>query len=213
VTESSIYRHSIKRVLDVAGAGAGLLVSAPFCAIAAVSIKLESKGSVFYRQERIGLDGRPFQMLKFRSMLRLEDSFDSDGQPLENYDRVTRVGRILRTTSLDELPQLLNVLKGDMSLVGPRPTLRYQVARYDDRQRGRLHVRPGLTGLAQVNGRNSLSWEQKIDFDLEYVDKLSLGLDLNIIAKTFGVILRQESVAFQGHDALSQHQGDYRVNI
>ncbi|MEW1979511.1 sugar transferase [Citricoccus sp. NPDC079358] len=213
MAEFSNYRLFIKRVLDVAGAGAGLLVSTPLSVAAAAAIRVESKGPVFYRQERVGRDGESFEMLKFRSMLRLEDSFDADGRPLENYDRVTKVGRILRATSLDELPQLVNVIKGDMSLVGPRPTLRYQVERYDDRQRGRLGVRPGLTGLAQVNGRNSLSWDEKIDFDLEYVTKLSWKLDLSIIVKTFGVILRQESVAFQSHDALSQHQGDYRANI
>lgn len=211
--ETSIYRRSVKRVLDMAGAGAGILLTAPLSFAAAAAIKLESNGPVFYRQERVGRHGKSFEMLKFRSMLRLEDSFDAEGQPLENYDRVTKVGRILRATSLDEMPQMVNILKGDMSLVGPRPTLRYQVERYDERQRGRLEVRPGLTGLAQVNGRNSLSWDEKINFDLEYVKKISMTLDLSIVAKTFGVLLRQESVAFQSHDVLSQHHGDYRVNI
>lgn len=213
MTKSSIYNRFVKRVMDVVGGGTGIVALLPITAVIATAIRLESKGPILYRQERIGVNGRPFEMLKFRSMLRLEDSYDSSGEPLENYDRVTKVGRLIRAASLDELPQLINVVKGEMSLVGPRPTLRYQVERYDERQHGRLSVRPGLTGLAQVNGRNSLSWDEKIDFDLQYVRKLTFRLDLKILIRTTAVIVRQESVAFQKHDSLSNHHGDYRKNI
>lgn len=213
MTKSSIYNRFVKRAMDLGSGGMGIVALLPITAVIAAAIRLESKGPILYRQERIGVNGRPFEMLKFRSMLRLEDSYDSSGEPLENYDRVTKIGRLLRASSLDELPQLINVVRGEMSLVGPRPTLRYQVERYDARQHGRLSVRPGLTGLAQVSGRNSLSWDEKIDFDLQYVRRLSFGLDLKILVRTTAVIVRQESVAFRKHDSLSHHHGDYRKNI
>lgn len=205
--------RSIKRSMDVLGAASGLVVAAPVTAVIAVAIRAESAGPVFFRQERIGRDGKPFQMVKFRSMLRLEDSYDKRGVALENYDRVTRVGRVLRASSLDEMPQLVNILNGEMSLVGPRPTLRYQVERYDHRQWGRLKVRPGLTGLAQVSGRNSLLWDEKISLDLEYVSNVSFLRDLKIVLRTVYVVLRRESVAFSSYDSLSEHEGGYGVDI
>lgn len=209
----SFYRGIGKRVVDVAICAVAAIPLVPLTGLIAIAIRLDSKGPVFYRQERIGQNGIPFEMFKFRSMLRLEDSYDSSGVPLENYARVTRIGRILRSTSLDELPQLINVFIGQMSLIGPRPTLKYQVERYNERQRIRLQVKPGLTGWAQVNGRNSLTWDEKINFDIEYVEKLSLKLDLQILVRTFGVLLKRESVAFENHDSLSAHEEDFRKDI
>lgn len=209
----SFYRGIGKRIVDVAICAVAAIPLVPLTGLIAIAIRLDSKGPVFYRQERIGQNGIPFEMFKFRSMLRLEDSYDSSGVPLENYARVTRIGRILRSTSLDELPQLINVFIGQMSLIGPRPTLEYQVERYNERQRIRLQVRPGLTGWAQVNGRNSLTWDEKINFDIEYVEKLSLKLDLQILVRTFGVLLKRESVAFEYHDSLSAHEEDFRKDI
>ncbi len=160
-------------------------------AICALAVRLTSGAPVLYRQERVGAGERPFTMLKFRTMLH------GDNPVLPEQSRITRIGRILRRTSLDELPQLLNVAKGDMSIVGPRPTLAYQVARYDDRQRHRLAVRPGLTGLAQVSGRNRLPWAERIEHDLDYVSRRSLGLDLRILVRTVGTLLHPAGVG--GH--------------
>lgn len=199
------YARVGKRALDALGSFGGLVVLSPLLAVVGLAIKRDSRGPVFFTQERVGKDGEPFRMVKFRTMLTLEDSRDADGNMLENYDRVTRVGRVLRDTSLDELPQLINVARGEMSLIGPRPTLAYQVERYTSDQRRRLDVRPGLTGLAQVNGRNNLTWDEKIAWDLRYVDDLSLVTDLMILARTVLTLVRREGVAFQAHDSLSDH--------
>ena len=162
-------------------------------AVCAVAVQLTSRGPVLFRQERVGLDGRSFTLLKFRTMLH-----DDTPNPLfPDATRITSAGRWLRRTSLDELPQLINVARGDMSLVGPRPTLPYQVARYDSRQRGRLAVRPGLTGLAQVQGRNGLPWAERIEIDLDYVARRSLLLDLTILLRSVAVVVRGGGV--EGH--------------
>lgn len=203
----NIYTRILKRPVDVLGSTLGIVVSAPFAILISLAIRAESEGGVFYTQERIGRNGVPFQIVKFRSMLTPEDSYGSDGEILANYDRVTRVGRALRATSLDELPQLLNIFSGDMSLIGPRPTLPYQVDRYTAKQRKRLDVRPGLTGLAQVSGRNSLSWTEKIEKDLEYVQNISALLDLKILLRTVLVVFRRESTDFVSHDSVSEHSG------
>lgn len=160
-------------------------------AACAVAIKLTSSGPVLFRQERVGRDGVPFVAVKFRSMLV------GDNPLVPDDDRITSAGRILRRTSLDELPQLLNVARGEMSIVGPRPTLAEQVALYDDRQRQRLAVKPGLTGLAQIRGRNELRWAERIEHDLEYVQTRSLWLDLRILVATVRVVLTGEGV--EGH--------------
>lgn len=209
----SAYSSFGKRGLDIGAAVAGSILLFPVIAAASLAIRLDSPGSILYRQERIGRNGQEFQIIKFRSMLPIESSYDAEGNPLANEARVTRVGRLLRQTSIDELPQLLNVLRGEMSLVGPRPTLRYQVERYDADQRRRLDVRPGLTGLAQVSGRNSLSWDEKIRLDVEYVDRASFLLDLKIILRTFGVVLKGKATEFSQHDLLSRHAKDYRDDI
>jgi lipopolysaccharide/colanic/teichoic acid biosynthesis glycosyltransferase len=179
-----------KRALDVIGASVGLTISAPLLAASALAVRLEDGGPVFFRQERVGLDGRLFEVLKLRTMI-VDAHTQGAGYAVDKGDsRITRVGNLLRRTSLDELPQLWNVLRGEMSLVGPRPTLSYQVEQYSARQRRRLEVRPGLTGWAQVNGRASLSWPERIELDVWYVEHRSLALDLRILLRTASVLLR-----------------------
>jgi lipopolysaccharide/colanic/teichoic acid biosynthesis glycosyltransferase len=179
-----------KRALDVLGASVGLAIGAPLLAASALAVRLEDGGPVFFRQERVGLDGRPFEVLKLRTMI-VDAHTQGAGYAVDKGDaRITRVGNLLRRTSLDELPQLWNVLRGEMSLVGPRPTLSYQVEQYTERQRRRLEVRPGLTGWAQVNGRASLSWPERIELDVWYVEHRSLALDLRILLCTAAVLLR-----------------------
>jgi lipopolysaccharide/colanic/teichoic acid biosynthesis glycosyltransferase len=179
-----------KRALDVLGATVGLTLSAPLLAASAVAVRLEDRGPVFFRQERVGQDGRLFEVLKLRTMV-VNAHTQGAGYAVDKGDsRITRAGSLLRKTSLDELPQLWNVLRGEMSLVGPRPTLAYQVERYTDRQRRRLEVKPGLTGWAQVNGRASLAWPERIELDVWYVEHRSLALDLRILLRTVSVLLR-----------------------
>ena len=210
---SGSYARVGKRVLDVGAATGAVLLLSPVMLLAAAAVKASSRGPALFGQERPGKNGKPFTILKFRSMKIFEDSYDSAGNELTNDERVTPVGRVLRRTSIDELPQLVNVLKGDMSIVGPRPALQYQVDRYTDEQRQRLLVRPGITGLAQVSGRNSLSWEEKIRLDLEYVQSLSLLADLRIIFKTFSVVAAGGGLHFRRHDSLSEHHGALRQHI
>ena len=179
----------IRRALDIAVSAFALLLSAPVLAVAMVAIRLESRGPVIYRQRRAGMHGRRFEVLKLRTMV---DGAEHIGAGLAidaNDSRVTRVGALLRRTSLDELPNLLNVLRGDMSLIGPRPTLPVQVAQYTERQRGRLQIRPGITGWAQVNGRASLPWSERIELDLYYIEHRSLALDLRILWRTPALVL------------------------
>jgi lipopolysaccharide/colanic/teichoic acid biosynthesis glycosyltransferase len=175
---------ALNRALDVAGAGAVLLVTSPLLGLAALAVKLEDGGPVFYRQSRVGKDGRDFELLKLRTMVVDAEKQGAGYAVAEGDPRITRAGRLLRRLSIDELPQLWNVLRGEMSLVGPRPTLRYQVERYDERQRHRLDVKPGLTGWAQVNGRAALPWDERIELDLWYIEHRSTGLDLKILART-----------------------------
>ena len=172
------------RPLDVVLAGAGLVVASPLLALAAILIKLESRGPVFYRQRRVGLRGRPFELWKLRTMVPRAETMGDGIYVLEGDPRITRVGRVLRRYSLDELPNLVNVAKGDLALVGPRPTVQEQVDRYTDRQRRRLEVKPGITGWAQVNGRASLSWPERIELDVWYVEHRSIRLDIRILMKT-----------------------------
>ena len=164
--------------------GIGLAIASPLLAAAAIAIKLEDHGPVFYRQRRIGLNGKEFELLKLRTMEVGAETKGAGFAVNEGDPRITRVGRLLRRLSLDELPQLWNVVRGDMSVVGPRPTLAYQVERYTPRQRRRLEVRPGLTGWAQIHGRARLPWEQRIELDVWYVEHRSPWLDLRILART-----------------------------
>ena len=173
-----------KRALDVLVAALTLIVAAPLLAVAAVLIRIETHGHPIYRQRRIGLGGEPFELYKLRTMVSGAETMGA-GLAVDAGDaRITRLGAILRRTSLDELPNLVNVLRGEMSIVGPRPTVQVQVDRYSERQRGRLSVRPGLTGWAQIHGRASLPWHERIELDLWYVEHASLGLDLKILKRT-----------------------------
>lgn len=193
VLESLVYSRHAKRWLDILGSTAALVVGLPVILLVALAIGMESRGPIFFRQVRIGRGREPFAILKFRTM---SDRPGKAGEP--NHDegvfddqdqRITRVGRRLRRLSLDELPQLLNVLRGDMSLVGPRPIIPEQLAAVDSESNERFDVHPGLTGLAQVNGRRALSWPQQLCHDVEYARRVSFVLDLKIILRTIGVIV------------------------
>ena len=174
----------MNRTADVALAGLGLVLASPLLAGAALAVKLEDGGPVLFRQRRVGKDGRDFELLKLRSMV-VDSERTGAGFAIDRDDsRITKIGRFLRRTSIDELPQLWNVVCGDMSVIGPRPTLRYQVDRYTERQRRRLEVRPGLTGWAQIHGRATLPWEERIELDIWYVDNRSPLVDLKILART-----------------------------
>ena len=179
----------IRRALDILVAAVALLATAPLIALAMLAVRLESRGSPLYRQLRIGLDGRAFEMLKLRTMVAGAESIGAGLAVNEGDPRVTRVGAILRRTSIDELPNLLNVLRGEMSLIGPRPTVPAQVEQYTPRQRRRLEIRPGITGWAQVHGRASLPWSERIELDLYYIEHRSPALDLKILLRTFQVVL------------------------
>jgi lipopolysaccharide/colanic/teichoic acid biosynthesis glycosyltransferase len=179
----------IRRALDVVISAGALLVLAPVLAVAAVAIRLESRGPAIYRQRRVGRDGAEFDVLKLRTMVSGAEHMGAGLAVDEGDSRITRVGSLLRRSSLDELPNLWNVLRGEMSLIGPRPTVPAQVARYDERQRGRLAIRPGLTGWAQVNGRASLPWSERIELDLHYIEHRSLRLDAVILARTVRILL------------------------
>jgi lipopolysaccharide/colanic/teichoic acid biosynthesis glycosyltransferase len=168
----------------VLGAGLALTVASPALGLAALVIKLEDGGAVLYRQRRVGKDGEEFELLKLRTMVVGAERQGAGFAVDKDDPRITRVGRVLRRVSLDELPQLWNVLRGDMSLIGPRPTLRYQVERYTERQRRRLEVKPGLTGWAQIHGRAELPWDERIELDVWYVEHRSPWVDLKILART-----------------------------
>jgi lipopolysaccharide/colanic/teichoic acid biosynthesis glycosyltransferase len=174
----------VKRALDVAGAALVLALAGPLLALAALAVKLEDGGPAFYRQRRVGLNGAEFELLKLRTMVVGAERQGAGYAVNEGDPRITRSGRVLRRLSVDELPQLWNVLRGEMSLVGPRPTLAYQVERYTPRQRRRLEVKPGITGWAQVNGRAARPWDERIELDVWYVEHRSLWLDLKILART-----------------------------
>ncbi len=191
-----------KRPFDLAVLALVAIPAAVVGAVCAIAIAVTSRGPVLFRQERVGMGGRTFLLLKLRTMRH-----DERGNPLHpDPERITPVGAVLRRLSLDELPQLVNVARGEMSIVGPRPTLAYQVARYDERQRGRLGVPPGLTGLAAVAGRNALSWEERIELDLEYVRRQSLALDVSILARTLGAVVAGRGV--EGHRRDDRISGD-----
>jgi lipopolysaccharide/colanic/teichoic acid biosynthesis glycosyltransferase len=177
------------RALDLLIAAPLFLLSSPLLLAATVAIRLESKGPAFYRQRRVGKDGQPFRLWKLRTMIPGAEELGAGIYIVEGDPRITRVGRVLRRLSLDELPNLINVLRGDMAIVGPRPTIQEQVDRYTDRQRRRLEVKPGITGWAQVNGRVSLPWPERIELDVWYVEHRSLWLDLRILGKTARMLL------------------------
>ena len=182
-------RRGLPRAVDVVLASVGLAAASPLVLVAAVAIKLDSRGPALYRQRRIGKDGRPFDLWKLRTMRLGADPVGVGTPVLEHDPRVTRAGRVLRRFSLDELPNLVNVLRGEMAIVGPRPTLAAQVELYTPRQRRRLEVKPGLTGWAQVNGRARIPWGERIELDVWYVDNRSPALDLRILARTARLLI------------------------
>ncbi|WP_326519798.1 sugar transferase [Corynebacterium kalinowskii] len=192
---------SLKRLIDIAVSGAGLVVSAPLQVAVGLAVYKFHGQPVFFKQDRPGKDGKVFQMIKFRTMLEPDETHVTDEE------RLTSFGKFLRKTSLDELPTLLNVFKGDMSLVGPRPLLVSYLDLYTPEQARRHEVRPGVTGLAQVSGRNSVSWEDRFAYDVEYVDYRSLKLDLDILRKTVRAVLVREGISQEGHATMPAFTG------
>ncbi len=194
----------IKRLIDIIASLAGLILLSPVLLIVAYLIRKNLGSPVLFRQIRPGKDGKPFEMVKFRSM---RDAIDKDGNPLPDNERLTPFGKALRSTSLDELPELWNVLKGEMSLVGPRPLLMEYLPHYDQEQYRRHEVRPGVTGWAQVNGRNALSWEEKFKLDVWYVDHRSVWLDVKILFLTVKKVFIKEGIAAEGEATMNKFTG------
>jgi lipopolysaccharide/colanic/teichoic acid biosynthesis glycosyltransferase len=183
-----------RRAFDVVVAGTALAVASPLLLVAVVAIRLESRGSAIYRQRRIGRDGRPFDVVKLRTMVTGAEHIGAGLAVSQGDARITRVGRLLRRTSLDEVPNLVNVLRGDMAIIGPRPTVPVQVDRYTERQRGRLTIKPGITGWAQIHGRTELPWDERIELDLWYIEHRSWRLDLEILWRTARMVLGGEGL-------------------
>lgn len=194
----------MKRLLDMLVAGLALIALAPLIAAVALLVRLTLGPPVLFRQQRPGLGARPFEMIKFRTMALADDRV---GRPQPDEQRLGRVGRFLRASSLDELPELVNVLRGDMSLVGPRPLLIQYLDRYTREQARRHEVRPGITGWAQVNGRNAIGWEEKLAYDVWYVDNRSLLLDLRILLMTVGKLVRPHGIAAEGSATMPEFLG------
>ena len=195
----------IKRGLDLGLAATALVLAAPVLLFVAIAVRVNLGGPVLFRQQRPGLHGRPFTMVKFRTM---RDALGRDGRPLPDADRLTPFGALLRSTSLDELPELWNVVRGDMSLVGPRPLLMEYLDRYTPEQARRHEVRPGVTGWAQIHGRNALSWEERFRLDVWYVEHQSLRLDLQILRRTLALVLRRTGVSANGEATMPVFQGN-----
>jgi sugar transferase EpsL len=191
----------IKRAIDFAGAAIGLIVFAPVIALVAIAIRIDMGAPVLFRQQRPGLGGKPFLITKFRTM---RDAHGADGRPLPDGERLTPLGRFLRATTLDELPELCNVLRGEMSLVGPRPLLMRYLDRYTLREARRHEVRPGLTGWAQINGRNAISWPEKFALDVWYVDHWSFFLDMKIIFITILKVLQRHGINAEGEATMPE---------
>jgi len=199
-----MYRNHLKRSVDLCVAALGLIVTAPALLLLTIAVKTRLGSPVFFVQTRPGFRGRPFRMLKFRTMT---DARDARGNLLPDGARLTPFGRFLRSTSLDELPELWNVLTGDMSLVGPRPLLTEYLELYTPAQAHRHDVRPGITGLAQINGRNALTWDEKFAFDLEYVRSYSFGTDVRILLRTLGQVISRRGVTQPGHASAERFMG------
>ncbi len=194
----------IKRLLDIVIASIALILLSPVYFIVARKVKKNLGSPVLFRQVRPGLHGKPFEMIKFRTM---KDAVDANGNPLPDSERLTPFGKMLRATSLDEMPELWNVIKGDMSIVGPRPLLVEYLPLYNEEQAKRHHVRPGITGYAQVNGRNAISWEKKFELDTWYVENQSLWLDFKIMIKTVKKVLAKDDISAEGEVTMSKFTG------
>lgn len=186
-----IYQKYVKRILDITLSGAAIIVLSPVMGVTAILVKKKLGSPVIFKQKRPGKDEKIFAMYKFRTMT---DERDEKGELLPDSLRLTKFGKMLRSTSLDELPELFNIFKGDMSVVGPRPLLVQYLPLYNEKQKRRHDVRPGLSGLAQVNGRNAITWDEKFNYDVEYVEKVSFALDVSIVIKTMIKALRQEDI-------------------
>ena len=199
-----MYRHFIKPLCDFFIALFLLIILSPIILLTAILVFLANNGKVFFFQQRPGLNSKPFKIVKFKTM---RDAFDKNGVPLQDEFRLTRIGGFIRSTSLDELLQLVNVLKGDMSLVGPRPLLMQYLSRYSPEQAKRHLVKPGITGWAQVNGRNAISWEQKFKLDIEYVEKQSFLLDIRIFLKTFINVINRKGISADGNATMEEFLG------
>jgi lipopolysaccharide/colanic/teichoic acid biosynthesis glycosyltransferase len=199
-----MYRYFIKTLCDFFIALLLLIILSPIILFTAILLFLANNGKVFFFQQRPGLNSKPFKIVKFKTM---RDAFDKDGVPLPDDVRLTKFGSMVRSASLDELLQLINVLKGDMSLVGPRPLLMQYLSRYNSEQAKRHKVKPGITGWAQVNGRNAISWEQKFKYDVEYVNKHSFGLDLKILWMTFVNVIQRKGISSNGHVTMEEFNG------
>lgn len=198
-------RADLKRLVDVVLAALAVVVLAPLLLAIAVVLRMTLGSPILFRQARIGLNGRQFELVKFRTMV---DAAGHDGQPLPDQDRLTSFGRLLRVSSIDELPELWNVLRGDMSLVGPRPLLVEYLPLYSDEQARRHEVRPGITGWAQVNGRNAISWDEKLALDVWYVDNQSLRIDLKILWLTLWKVLARHGISAEGEATVSKFTGN-----
>lgn len=195
---------ALKRALDISVAGVGILATAPVMAVIALLIWRKMGSPVLFRQKRPGWNAQPFTLLKFRTMTQ---ATGTDGKPLPDEQRLTPLGKFLRQTSLDELPQLFNVLRGEMSLVGPRPLLMEYLPRYSPQQARRHEVKPGLTGWAQVSGRNALTWDEKFALDTWYVDNWSNGLDIRILWRTFWAVVKREGISGEGTATMTEFMG------
>lgn len=206
----------IKRLLDIMFSFIGIVVASPVLAIVALAVKLDSKGPVIFKQERLGKDGKVFLIYKFRSMCVGAEKMGSGQYSFKGDSRITRVGKIIRATSLDELPQFFNIIKGDMSFIGPRPTLTYhpwKLEEYTEFQRRRFEVRPGITGLAQVNGRKKIDWVERIKYDVEYVDNMSLALDCKILFKTVVNVFMMKDNRNDGKTANESGDNDVKADV
>ena len=200
-----MYKYFFKRVLGFSLSLVALILLSPIFLVFIILGAIKMKGNPFFYQERPGKDEKIFKLIKFRSMT---EEKDKDGNYLPDKDRLTAYGKWLRSTSIDELPELLNIVKGDMAIVGPRPLLPEYLPLYNERQRRRHEVRPGLTGLAMANGRNSLTWKQKFDYDIEYVDNVSLWMDIKIILKTVKAVISKEGVTSAGSETVEPFRGN-----
>lgn len=199
------FQHAVKRAIDIVCSGIGLIVLSPILVIAAILIKKNLGSPIFFTQDRIGKDGKVFKMIKFRTML---DATDKYGNQLPDEERLTSFGKFLRSTSIDELPELVNVFLGDMSLVGPRPLLVEYKDLYSTEQWRRHEVRPGITGWAQVNGRNSISWAERFKLDVEYIDNYNLILDIKILFMTVLKVIKKDGISQDGHVTMEKFNGN-----
>ena len=199
------FQNAVKRTIDIVCSGLGLIILSPILLITAILIRIKLGSPIFFTQDRVGKDGKIFKMIKFRTML---DATDKWGEPLPDEERMTPFGKFLRSTSIDELPELINVFKGDMSLVGPRPLLVEYINLYSKEQFRRHEVRPGITGWAQVNGRNSLSWGDRFELDVEYVNKYNLFMDIKILFMTVFKVLKRDGISQEGHVTMEKFNGN-----